>query len=176
MPPVLQPGPGHAYVVGGTFTFSLDQNQGILNILAVPLFEGLQPLEPIAVGVDLHLYLGGIHCGLLVQLQAPIVAIFGQLVARGGYEFHIVAVVLDGVGHGVEGQVPRQSEGRYNFRGGHEGVGSRVTVITSGEVAVVAVDDGVGFPFLYFSTLPLPNAGATSIGQYSAPHVLKDLY
>ena len=49
---VLEPGSGHADVVGGALAEDLDQDGDILNVLPVPLVEWSQQLQTIAGGKE----------------------------------------------------------------------------------------------------------------------------
>ena len=114
-------------------------------VLAVPLLERLQQLQPVGVGV--HGHRGGVGRGRggLVGVHPGVEPFRRELVADGRRQRNLLAVGADqGVGFGVEREVPRDGVGGDELRGGDEGVRCGVAVVAGGEVAVVGGDDGVG--------------------------------
>ena len=87
-----EPDAGRRDVVGGRLALGLHENGQLEKILAVPPRERLQELEPLAVGIDLHLHGIAVGGGRLVTLLAPREALGGKLLALRRGEAERLAV------------------------------------------------------------------------------------
>ncbi len=81
----------------------------------------------------------------------------------------------EGVCFGVEFERAREGQGSHDLRGGYEGVGGGVGVISPCEVPVVAGDDRVLLSFLDVLSVPLADAGTAGIGENQTPYLLQRL-
>lgn len=66
----------------------------------------------------------------------------------------------------VEVQSPGDTQSGDQFRRGDKTVGGGIGVITTSEVPVVGCDNGVLLAFLDVLTVPLADAGSTSVCKY----------
>ena len=124
---------------------SREKKKPTLEVLAVPLLEGLQQLQPVGARVHGHRGRVGRRRRGLVRVHPGVEALGRELVADGRRERNLLAVGADErVDLGVEREVPGDGVGGDELRGGDEGVRGRVAVVAGGEVAVVGGDDGVG--------------------------------
>ncbi|KAI6755925.1 hypothetical protein HG531_005031 [Fusarium graminearum] len=98
---------------------------------------------------------------------------------RGGGNVNIdTGAVLGGglgVGERVEVKGASNRHGDDQIGRGDERVGGRVTVVSAGEVTVVRRDDGVGLALLDVTSIPLTNAGTTSVGKNDTAELLEGL-
>src|SRR6266849_5660507 len=76
-----EPGAGRRDVIGGRLALGLHENGQLEEILAVPAGEGLEELEPLAVGGDLHLHGIAIGGRRLVAFLALGKSLGGKLLA-----------------------------------------------------------------------------------------------
>lgn len=155
----------------------LDENRHVLQITAAPPVEGLQQLQAVALGVDVHLEAAAIGRRVLVGVLAGVEVFDGELVAVGGIQLELLAtggrqevglrVELERSSDGERGddlkerRRRRRSSGRTqtrqqdaaaaeaHLRGGDEGVRGRVGVVPGREVSVEGSDDGVLLPLLH---------------------------
>lgn len=121
---------------------NLDQDREVLGGLAVPRLEGLEELQPVALGVDGNVDGSPVRRGRLEGILTRVVATRGKLVTSGVGELEGLAIGSSkGVGEGVEGEVASEGHGGDNIGGGDKGMRGGVSVVTSGEVTVVGGDD-----------------------------------
>ena len=116
-----------------------------LEVLAVPLLERLQQLQPVRARV--HSYRGrvGLVSRGLVGVHPGVEALRRQLVTDGGSQRNLLAVGADErVDLRVEREVAGNGVGGDELGARDKGVRGRVSVVAGGEVAVVGGDDGVG--------------------------------
>lgn len=113
---VRQVGPGH-----------LDEDEQVLQVVAVPQVEGLQQLQTVALGVDVHAQGAPVGGRVLVGVLSRVEVACGQLVARGRLQFELLSI-----GGGevirlrVEFQGAGDGQGCDNLRQGEE---SAVTMV-----------------------------------------------
>jgi hypothetical protein len=173
---VLQPRASHGDVVSGGLALALDQDGDVSGILAIPGLEASKNLETVGGGGDSDRDSGTVGGRSLVGVTAGIVATAGKTVTGGSLELELLAVlVLEGVGQGVEVEGTGNSHGDDEVRGGNEGVGSGVGIVTTGEVTVVRRDDGVGLTLLDILTIPLSNARTAGVGKDDTAVLLEGL-
>ena len=102
----------------------------------------------------------------MVGILAGVVSASGQTVtSRGLQEKFVSILVLELVGERVEVKGTSNRESNDKIWGGNEGVRSRVSIVTTGEVSVVRRDNGVGLTLLNVLTIPLTDARTTAIEQ-----------
>ena len=124
-------------------------------VLSIPCVERLEELETVGGGGDSNVDGGALGGGSLVSVHTRVVSTGGKTSAGGLLEHELVAIlVLEGVGEGVEVQGAGKRHGDNEIRGGNEGVGGGVGVVTSSEVTVVRRDDGVGLALLDIAYTP----------------------
>lgn len=120
----------------------LDQDGAVGGILSVPGSERGEELETVALGVNLNLDAGTILGRALEGVLTSIISAGGKLEAGGGREFEgLAGGGRDRVGQGVEGEGSSECECSDEVGRGDEGVGGRVSIVTSSEVTVVRGDD-----------------------------------
>lgn len=110
--------------------------------LAVPRSERLQELETVAFRVDGDLDAETILRRRLEGILTGIITTRRKLISTGVGEFKGFAIrASQGVCKGIEGEATSKGHGGDDIRRGNEGVGRRVGIITSGEVAIVGCND-----------------------------------
>jgi hypothetical protein len=142
MSTVLQPGTTSRDVISRALALDLDQDRQIFGGLAIPLLEGLQELQAVALGVDSNPDAAAISGRSLEGVLARVVAFGRELVAARVSELEGLAVRSgEGVSEGVEGQGTSEGHGSDDIGGSDKCVGGRVSVVTAGEVTVIGGDD-----------------------------------
>ena len=142
MSTVLQPRSTSRDVVSRALALGLDEDGEVGGGLAIPRLEGLEELETVRLGVNCDLDGRAVGRRRLEGVLAGVVATGRKLVTRGILKLEGLAISTDErVGDGVEGEGAGKGEGGGDVGGGDEGVGGRVGVVTTGEVAVVRGDD-----------------------------------
>lgn len=125
-------------MVGGGLALSLDKNGNVGPVLAIPSSEGLQDLKTVGSRRNGDIDGGAILRRGLVGVVSRIVATAGKTFASRGLQKELVAVlVLELVCQGVEVKAAGNRESNDQIRRGDEGVGSRVSIVATGEVTVV---------------------------------------
>mmetsp|Transcript_7113 Transcript_7113/g.10670 ORF Transcript_7113/g.10670 Transcript_7113/m.10670 type:complete len:313 (-) Transcript_7113:1449-2387(-) len=162
---VLEPGPGHADVVGGALPLRLDQHRAVRRLVrTVPPLKRVQQGQARAVRADHDLQSGAILRGRLEGVLPRVKPTGGQLLPMGGLKPELASTRRgDGVTLGVEGDGPGEGAGGDQLRRGDEGVGLGVAVVALGKVTVVRGQDGVGLALLLVS-VPLADAGPAGVG------------
>ena len=115
MTAVTQPWTGHRNVVCGAFAGSLDQQAHAHEVGSVPRLEGRQQLQALAFSVHHHLYAAAILRRGQVTRVLHIESLFWQLVSRRNRQLHRAIRTIEGVCHGVEGQVTGQGNGGHHL-------------------------------------------------------------
>lgn len=139
---ILEPGTTSRDVVSGALALSLDKNRSLDNVLAVPRLEGLQELKSIRRRVDSDGDGGAVSGRSLEGVLSGVVALGGELMARGVREPELLAVgTLERICHRVESEVTGKDHGSDKVRGGNKGMGSGVGIVSTSEVSVVGGDD-----------------------------------
>lgn len=139
---VLEPGTTSRNVVSGALALSLDKNRSLDNVLAVPRLEGLQELKSVRRRVDSDGDGGAVSGRSLEGVLSGVVALGGELIARGVREPELLAVgTLERISHRVEGEVTSKDHGSDKVRGRNKGMGSGVGIVSTSEVSVVGGDD-----------------------------------
>lgn len=173
---VLQPRTGHGDVVGGGLALTLDKDGKVSGILAIPGLESGQELETVTLGRDSDVDGLTVRGRSLVGVTAGVVALGRETLTSGSFEHELLAVlVLEGVGKRVELEGTGNGHGNDKVRGGNEGVGGGVSIVTTGEVTVVGRDNGVGLALLHIFTVPLANARTASVGKDDTTELLEGL-
>src|SRR5229473_223415 len=172
-----EPGPGGRDVVGGRLPLRLHENGQLEETLAVPAWEGLQELEPLAVGIDLHLHGIAVGSRRLVAFLALGEALGRELLAlRRGEAKRLAVGARNRPVHGIELEGAAEDEGRDDLGARQEGEGRRAAVIAPGKVAVEGGDDGVALVLAHIRALPLADTGPAGIGEHGAADLLEGLH
>jgi hypothetical protein len=173
---VLEPRSTSRDVVGGALALGLDKDRSLNDVLSVPRLEGLEELESVRGGADGDRDGGSVGRRSLEGVLSGVVTLGRELEASGLRELELLAVgALEGVGQGVEGEVTGEDHGGDKVRGSDEGVGGGVGIVSSSEVSVVRRDDRVDLALLDVLSVPLADAGSTSVGKDDTSDVLEGL-
>jgi hypothetical protein len=169
---------------------NLDENGEIFGSLAIPRSERSQKLKTVASRADGNNDRSAVGRRRLEGIYAGVVSTRGELIASGIREFEGFAIRTgEGVSQGVEAQVSSKGHSSDNIGGSNESVGSRVSVVTAGEVTVVGGDDWersvigytteiaertrVGLSLLDVLPIPLTDTRTTSVGKDDTTDVFK---
>jgi len=173
---VLEPRAGHGDVVGGGLALSLDQDGAVNSILAIPRSERLEDLETVGSRGDLDGNGRAVLGRSLVGVTAGVVAASRKSIALRRREHELLAIGTNElVLERVEGELAGNGHGNDDIRRGNKSVGSRVAIVTTGEVAVVGRDNGVDLALLDVLTIPLADARTASVGQNDTTELLEGL-
>mmetsp|Transcript_9808 Transcript_9808/g.26682 ORF Transcript_9808/g.26682 Transcript_9808/m.26682 type:complete len:346 (-) Transcript_9808:1065-2102(-) len=170
----LQPGSGHGDVVGGALALGLDQDQGVVDVLPVPLGKRREQLQPLGILGDDNIT-GSLSRGL-VGLLAGIIPLGWEVEALRSLETDLASVgANERVLLRVEGEVAGDGHGRDNLRRRHKRVRGRVGIVTCRKVPVERRHNRIGLSLGHLGTLPLADAWPTRIRQDGSSDILKDL-
>lgn len=175
MASVLKPGTGLRDMVSGGLTKRLDEDGHVNTVLAVPRLEGLEDLESVGSG-ETSTSTADRSAGSLVGVHAGVVTSVGQTLSSGLLELELLTLrILQGVSERVESEVTSNGESGDEIGRGDESVGGRVRIVSASEVSVVRRDNGVLLTLLDVSSVPLTNAGATSVSKDDTTEVEEGL-
>ncbi|EEQ36878.1 aconitate hydratase, mitochondrial precursor [Clavispora lusitaniae ATCC 42720] len=173
---VFQPWTGHRNVVSGGLTNSLNQDWHSQSILTIPWLEWSQTLQSVGGWRNDNFDTSSVGWRSLVGVLTLVVTSWRQTnsVWLSQLEFFALSI-LQGVSDWVEAQVTRDSVGGNHLWRGNESVGSRVTIVSGGEVSVERRNNGVLLSLLNVASVPLTDTWTTSIGHDDTAKVLESL-
>lgn len=70
----------------------LDENAQVLQVAATPIVKGLQQLEAVALGADVHFEAAAVRGGVLVSVLARVKVSEGQFVSRWRLQLELLAI------------------------------------------------------------------------------------
>lgn len=139
---VLQPGSTSRNMVCRALALDLNEDREVCGGLAIPGLEGLEELKAVGLRINGNLDVGTVFRGRLEGILSRVVAAGRKLMAVGIGELERLAISTNElVGQGIEGQAASEGESSDNVGGSDESVSSGISIVTTGEVAVVRGDD-----------------------------------
>jgi len=137
----LEPWAGSGNVIGCALAFDLDEDLGVLEVLAVPGLEGSEKLKSRGLGVDDD-FTSALSWWVSVVVLASFPSFAGELVTVWGFELELGSIgSSELINFGIEVQGTGNSVNSGEFRRSNETVSHWVGVVSSSEVSVEGSDD-----------------------------------